>query len=169
MAKYTSAEAAKLLRKLNQERNNLLAQESKTATFVAAMEEDESKVRPDYDYRDMQRQILEVEEKIRTVKHAINCFNTTHTVPGFELTIDEMLVYIPQLKSRAEKLQAMQERLPRERASSAYGASNFIEYTIANYDPADAKKDFQIVSDELARAQLALDKVNMTETMEIAI
>lgn len=169
MAKYTSAEAAKLLRKLNQERNNLLAQENKTATFVAALEEDESKVRPEYNYRETQRQILDVEAKIRTVKHAINVFNTTHTVPGFDLTIDEMLVYIPQLKARAEKLQAMQERLPRERAAGGYGASNFIEYTIANYDPADAKKDFQIVSDELARAQLALDKVNMTETMEITL
>lgn len=167
MAAYTSAEAAKLLRKLNQERNRLLSQETKTSVFIAALEEDESKVRPDYDYRDTQRQILDVESKIRTVKHAINCFNTTHQVPGFDLTIDEMLVYIPQLKARAEKLEAMAGRLPRERYSEGYTASNFIEYTIANYDPETAKKDFQMVSDELSRAQLALDKVNLTETMDI--
>lgn len=167
MANYTSAEAAKLLRKLNQERSNLLAQETKTATFVAALEEDESKVRPDYNYRETQGQLLDVDAKIRKVKHAINCFNTTHKVPGFDLTIDEMLVYLPQLRERAEKLQAMQARLPRERYNDGYTSNNFIEYTIANYDPEEAKKDFQIVSDELARAQLALDKVNMTETMEI--
>lgn len=169
MADYTSAEAAKLLRKLNQERNNLLAQESKTATFVAALEEDESRIRPDYNYAEMQGQLLDVEARIRKVKHAVNIFNTTHTVPGFDLTIDEMLVYIPQLKARAEKLQAMQERLPRERCTDGYGSNNFIEYTVANYNPEDARKDFQIVSDELSRAQLALDRINMTETMKIEL
>ncbi len=169
MAEYTSAEAAKLLRKLNQERNSLLAQETKTATFVAALEEDENRIRPDYNYTEMQGRLLDVEAKIRTVKHAINIFNTTHTVPGFDLTIDEMLVYIPQLKARAEKLQAMQERLPRERYNDGYSSNNFIEYTIANYDPEEARKDFQIVSDELSRAQLALDRINMTEAMEIKL
>ena len=44
--KYTSAEAAKLLRKLNEEQAALKERESKTATFVAAVDEDVESARP---------------------------------------------------------------------------------------------------------------------------
>ena len=44
--KYTSAEAAKLLRKLNDEHNNIRSKEDKTSTFIAAIEEDIDSVRP---------------------------------------------------------------------------------------------------------------------------
>ena len=45
--------------------------------------------------------------------------------------------------------------------------SAVIEYTYANYSVEEAKALADAASDELARAQTALDKVNSTETMEI--
>ena len=74
--KYTSAEAAKLLRKLNEEVENLEAQEAKRREFNAAIGEDIETVRPAYDYADTQRKLKDLEKKIRMVKHTLNCFNS---------------------------------------------------------------------------------------------
>ena len=48
--KYTSAQANKLLKKLNDEYDLLLAEEAESSTFLAAMGEDPESVRPEYDY-----------------------------------------------------------------------------------------------------------------------
>lgn len=47
--KYTSSEANKLLRRLNEERDAVLVKEQKSSTFLAAMGEDPESVRPKYD------------------------------------------------------------------------------------------------------------------------
>lgn len=166
--KYSSAEAAKLLRKLNEEVENLEDQEVKRREFNAALGEDVETVRPAYDYADTQRKLEELQAKIRTVKHSLNCFNSTTEVPGFDMTIDQLLVYIPQLSRRKQKLAMMSSCLPKERAKVGFG-SQIIDYQYVNYDIEAAKADYQSVSDELAKAQTALDLVNTTMTMEIKI
>lgn len=169
--KYTSAEAAKLLRKLNDEHNSLLLMEGQSREFLAALGEDPESVRPAYDYAETQKKLEENEEKIRKVKHAINIFNSTHVISEFDMTIDEMLVYLPQLTQRAMKLNEMKSRLPktRERATAYNRNSNVIDYRYANYDIAMAAADYEKVTDLLAKAQTALDVINNTETMEIDI
>ena len=164
---YTSAEAAKLLRKLNEEKEALEALEARSSVFHAAVGEDVESVRPEYDYAAVQRDIAALEAKIRAVKHAINRFNVAHQVPGFDMTIDQMLVYIPQLTRRKQKLLAMQGRLPRQR-EPGYGA-NIIDYSYANYDIEAAREDYAKASDELAQAQTALDAANSQERMEIEL
>lgn len=166
--KYSSAEAAKLLRKLNEEVENLEDQEVRTRQFNAAIGEDIESVRPAYDYTDTQRKLDELQAKIRTVKHALNCFNSTTEVAGLGMTIDQLLVYIPQLSRRKQKLAMMSSCLPKERAKVGFG-SQIIDYQYVNYDIEAAKADYQSVSDELAKAQTALDLVNTTMTMEIKI
>lgn len=166
--KYTSAEAAKLLRKYTEERRALLAKESKCKTFNAALGEDPESVRPAYDFMAVQAEIAAAEDRIRRVKHAINVFNTTTVVPGFDMTIDEMLVYLPQLTETKEKLSDMASALPKERTGlSGYGGSAAIDYVYANYVPEDAAAALEAVSDRLYAAQTALDLVNSTVTMEI--
>ena len=85
--KYTSSEANKLLRRLNEERDAVLVKEQKSSTFLAAMGEDPESVRPKYDYTVVQNMVAELDQKIRTVKHAINQFNLTQIVPGFDMTV----------------------------------------------------------------------------------
>ena len=155
---YTSAQANKLLKKLNDEYTALLDKETRSRDFRAAMGEDVESVRPVYDY---------AEAKIRKLKHAINIFNATQTVDSFDMTIDELLVYIPQLTKRKSKLLEMKSRLPKERVEEQYGhQSSIIDYTYANYDIAAVEADYEKASDELFRAQLALDAVNQRETFE---
>ena len=163
--KYTSAQANKLLKKLNDEYSALLDKEQRSRDFRAAMGEDIESVRPAYDYAKTQARLEELEGTIRRLKHAINRFNTTQVVDGFGITIDEMLVYIPQLTK--SKLLEMKSRLPKERVEEQYGRqSNIIDYTYTNYDLAAVEADYEKTSDELSRAQLALDTVNQRDSFE---
>lgn len=165
--KYTSAQANKLLKKLNDEYSALLDKEQRSRDFRAAMGEDIESVRPAYDYAKTQARLEELEGTIRRLKHAINCFNTTQVVDGFGITIDEMLVYIPQLTKRKSKLLEMKSRLPKERVEEQYGQqSNIIDYTYTNYDLAVVEADYEKTADELSRAQLALDTVNQRDSFE---
>lgn len=168
---YTSSEAAKLLRTLNDEKDALLNKERLSSTFVAAIEEDIESVRPAYSYSETQQKLNEIEEKVRRVKHAINCFNVTQQVPELGMTIDQVLVYIPQLSAERAKLDHMRNRLPKQREdSSGYMRTrNIVEYTYANYDIAQAEKDYDEISGQLAKAQTALDVVNNTVKFEIDI
>ena len=132
------------------------------------MGEDVESVRPAYDYAETQARLEELEGAIRRLKHAINRFNTTQVVDGFGITIDEMLVYIPQLTRRKNKLLEMKSRLPKERIEEQYGRqSNIIDYRYANYDIAAVEADYDKTVDELSRAQLALDAINGHETFDL--
>ena len=164
---YTSAEAAKLLRRLNDQKSSLESQELQSSTFRAAITEDVESARPAYDYAQTQAELDDLESKIRKVKHAINAFNLSQEVPGFGMTIDKMLVYIPQLTHKKAKLSGMKDRLPKTR--EYIRVAGIIEYSYANYDVEAVKKDYDAVSDELARAQTALDVVNNSVKFEIDI
>ena len=172
MGKYTSAEASKLLRKLNEDRSALLTMESRSKSYVASTNEDAAAIAPEYDYAETAKALDALDEKIRRVRHAINVFNTTHRIERFyryeAMTIDEVLIALPQMTERKEKLARMKDRLPRTRLRVAPGSS-VIEYEYANYDIEAVKKDYEDVSAALATLQLALDKVNTTETMEIDV
>lgn len=163
---YTSAEAAKLLRKLNEDKDNILSSESQSSTFRAAIDEDLESVRPEYDYSETQGKLFTLDDKIRRVRHAINEFNLTHEVPGFGMTIDQILVYIPQLTAMKQKLFAMQNRIAKRRVTLT---PNVIDYDYANYDIDSVRADYEKISDELSRVQTALDVINSSEKFNIDV
>ena len=138
--KCTSAEAAKYLRKLNEDYASLLSREEVRRDFLVSLGEDPESVRPPYDFRETRDALDEMEQKIRRVKHAINLFNTTHMVPGFDLP-----------KSREQ----------------TYSNSNIVDYRYINYDSDEAASEYEKAAEQLSRAQTALDTVNNTETLEI--
>jgi len=161
----TSAEANKYLKKLNEERDALLRREYESKTFIAANGEDLEAARPAYDYPAAQDTLSALCREIRCVKHALNVFNTTTTVPGFDMTIDEMLVWLPQLRLQRDKLFDMKNTLPKVRKKRPDG--NLVEYVYANYEISAAAADFERVDELLTRAQTALDKVNNAATLEV--
>ncbi len=164
----TSAQAAKLLRQFNDELRTLQLREENSSSFVAAIQEDVESVRPEYNFNEMRTAQAEVELKIRKLKHAINVFNTTMTIPDFDITIDEMLVYLPQLNRQCEVLAEMRNAMPKVRVSSGYSSSgSIIDYRYANYDIEEVSKRYNEISDALAKAQTALDLVNSTVEFEV--
>lgn len=166
--KYNSAQAAKLLSKLQQDFDQLAVFEANAKTFLASVGEDPESVRPEYDYKATKKELDALSAKIRKVKHAINAFNTTTVVPEFGITIDELLVYIPQLSAKKAKLRDMADTLPKTRENN-YGKSNIIDYRFANYDIKQVKKDLDAVTEELSKAQLALDTINHSVEFDIVL
>lgn len=166
--KYTSAEANKLLKGLEGQIADITRKEKLTSSFRVASGEDAESLRPQYDYKGVQAQLDGLEAKVRKVKHAINGFNLSHELPGFEgLTIDQALVLIPQLTARINKLREMSEVLPKQRVEDPFGRAAIIDYQVSNYDIAEAERDYLDAKDRLTALHLALDAVNTTETMEI--
>ena len=117
MVQLTSAEAAKILKKLNEELSSVMRKEEQSKDFLAAMGEDPETVRPKYDYEDTSKKIDELETKIRILKHSINVFNTTTIVPEINMTVDQVLIYIPQLTKKCNKLLDMINKLPKAQKS----------------------------------------------------
>ena len=168
--KYTSAKANKLLKKLNEEYSSLISEEEKSSTFLAAMGEDPESVRPEYNYEKTQDALTDLEKRIIKLKHAINQFNISHRLPGFELTVDEALVYIPQLSQKVKKLSEMKARLPKAREEKEYyGRSGIIDYRYINYDRNAVTNDYEKAFDELSAIQTALDTLNNSEELEIDV
>lgn len=167
--KYTSAEAGKLLKKLGDEQASIIMREQNGREFLAAVGEDVESVRPDYDFAATQNALNEVEVKIRKLKHALNVFNSTTVIPEFGITIDEMLVFIPQLTARKNKLAQMKDKLPKVREQSHMSVSNVLDYRYLNYDVNVVTAEYEKISDTLAKAQNALDAVNMTATLEVTL
>ena len=166
----TSAEASKLLKKLLEEKSIMLANERQSSVFNASLGEDVDSVRPVYDYEDTQKALEFFDRKIRILKHAVNCFNASQTVGDTGMTIDQVLVYIPQLTEMRTRLYDMQNRLPKQRTSvGGIGSNTVIDYRYANYSVERAKEDYMRVSDELRKIQTALDVVNTTVKMEIEL
>lgn len=164
--KYTSAEAGKLLKKLNDEHRSILLREINGKEFLAAVVEDVESVRPDYDFVKVQAELFAVETKIRKVKHALNVFNSTTVISEFNITIDEMLVLIPQLTAKKEKLAKMKDKLPKVREQTRMNSS-ILDYRYLNYEVKAVSEEYEKTADTLSKAQNALDAVNMTKTLEV--
>ena len=168
--KYTSAEANKLLKQLMQDHFAVTNIERQSSTFLAATGENPDSVKPEYDYKKTQETLRELSAKIRKIKHAINMFNTTTVVPGFDMTIDEMLVYLPQLSERVNTLNSMSNTLPKVRERIfGQGTNATIDYRYANYDISAVKKDYEELRSLLSKAQTALDLLNSSVTFEIEL
>lgn len=165
----TSSKANTLLRKLNEDYEALLAEEQDKKSFLAATGEDVESVRPDYQYESFQKQLDAKLKQILALKHAINVFNVTTTLPGTEMTIDQVLIRIPQLSRKKSKLQQMKSAIAKVREDARrFGSTSIMaDYRYANYDIAAARRDYEQVSQELADLQEALDLANTTIPFEV--
>lgn len=156
---YTSAEANKLLRKLKDELDYEKTMRGQNRIYIKALEEKDEDVRPDFDLEASNQKIQELQDQIRKLRHAINLFNVKTVVPETDLTIDQVLIRLPQLTDEIYQYEIMGKRPKKLRVGHT---TTVIDYEIANYDPQEAKRLSDQYSDELRRLQNALDLVNTT-------
>lgn len=157
---YTSSEANKLLKQTQEELENLNAYEDRASVFHAALGENVDDVRPEFDIVLYNQKVMNLHKRIREIKHAISKFNLTTELPSFPgLTVDQALVYMPQLSERVNHLKRMMSYLPKSRETIT---PNVIDYVITNYDPVQAKAMYDEAYHTLMRLQTDLDTVNNT-------
>ena len=166
--KLTSAEANKMIRALKDQYRLLSSQENNVISFIAATTENVDEVRPPYNYEETAAKYDEIERKIRKIKHALNVFNATTVVDGFDMTIDEMLVFLPQTSDRLRKLEDMLAKPEKSRAMNT-GRTSIIEYEYLNYDLQKVQEDYDALMDLKNRALTALDVMNNTVPFEVEL
>lgn len=166
--KLTSAEANKMIRALKDQYRLLSSQENNVISFIAATTENVDEVRPPYNYEETAEKYDEIERKIRKIKHALNVFNATTVVDGFDMTIDEMLVFLPQTSDRLRKLEDMLAKPEKSRAQNT-GRTSIIEYEYLNYDLQKVQEDYDALMDMRSRALTALDVMNNTVSFEVEL
>jgi len=165
--KYTSAAANKLIKILEDKKQYLLQMESNNSTYILA--QDEKQDIPDYDFNDINKQVDEIDYKIKTLKHALNIFNTTTVLP-LGITIDEALVEMAQLNNKLYRLDSMRKAKNKKRLpGSLAGRRDIAEYEYLNYDPKDVDKVYEENYNRVQQIQLALDKVNQTIEFEVDV
>lgn len=158
----TSADANKILRELNNELTLILERERGSSTFQASVGEDVESCRHDYDFAATQKSIDSVEKDIRELKHKINVFNTTYVLDGFDITIDQALILLPQLTSKKRKYEEMVTKMEKERCHSY---NNVVDYRYLNYDIREVHRYLQKTTELLTGLQRELDIVNNTVDM----
>ena len=166
--KMTSAEANKLIKQLKDEYRLLELQEKNLISFIAATTENVEEVRPAYSYEETAAKYDELEEMIRKIKHALNQFNASTVPEGTDMTIDEILVFLPQATERLRKLSLMLSRPARIRAEDT-GRTSIIEYEYLNYDLAAVQKDYDALVEKKTKVMTALDLVNNTVQFDVEI
>lgn len=169
--RLTSAYANKVLRKLQEDKEFWLSKERDGYVYVAAI--DEEPVIPEYDYETVAAHIVEIDEKIVAIKHAINVVNATNVIIAGDksMTIDALLVRMAQSNKRKDMLDKMRKTQPKTRVSSGMFSvrKSAPEYQYINYDMDLIKKDYELIDAEIAAMQIALDKFNQTFEFEVEV
>ena len=163
MSMITSKEAKNILRRLEMELNNLKNKESENHKFCAAVGEDIEDLRPDYDFKTINNEMKNLNKSIMELKHKINAFNIMTYVGDTGLTIDQVLVRMPQINNRIYTLDIMRRRQPKVRRGIT---GSVIDYEYTNYDPSEVDLEYQELMNELDSLQEALDLTNNTVTFE---
>lgn len=161
--KVTSAEAKKLLHQYEDEYLKIINDEKKKHTFRCAVGENVNDCKTEYYFEETQKRIDELNKRIMKLRHAINLFNIFTEVKG-DMTIDQVLVRLPQLTSQKLKLDGMRKIPSKERYSIS---GSIIDYTYTAYDPAEADAKYKEICNEIQELQLALDRINNTMTFEV--
>ena len=165
MRKVSPATVAKRINALKEELKDLERYEKESSSYSFVYGEDKEAFRPSYDFEETQRRYNELTTEIRKLRHAMNVFNTTTMVPGFDMTVDEILVYLPQLRERKNTLNEM--RMKPLSGHSSTILDRVVKYTYCNYSVQKVTEDYRRIADEYAKAHTALDLSNATGEIEV--
>ncbi|MBO7732603.1 MAG: hypothetical protein J6S67_08625 [Methanobrevibacter sp.] len=162
---FTSSEANKLLRNTQSQIDQLSSIADKSVVFTALATDNPDDFRPQYDFRKSENKISELMEKVRTIKHAINKFNSSTKIDELNMTIDELLVALPQWNKRLAFYEGLLYKQPKT-CKSAYSTPTY-EYT--NYSLEEVRMAYDNLSDLISTAQIKLDHLNNTVQFDIPV
>lgn len=144
------------------ERRELLKEEKKACSYRVMEGEDPSAKKPEYDYMETWNHIMEFDDSIRSVKHAINSFSVSRYVPEYDMTLDELEMYLEDLDRRFNTLKELGDAHPIKRTI----VNRSVRHTIANYDLKQARKDSEGLDDECRKVRRIISEIKESEVFE---
>ena len=144
------------------ERRELLKEEKKAYLYRGMEGEDPSAKKPEYDYVETWNQLMEYDDSIRSVKHAINSFSVSRYVPEYDMTLDELEMYLEDLDRRFNTLKELGDAHPIKRTI----VNRSVRHTIANYDLKQARKDSERLDDERRKVRRIISEIKESEEFE---
>lgn len=144
------------------ERRELLKEEKKACSYRVMEGEDPSAKKPEYDYVETWNQIMEFDDSIRSAKHAINSFSVSRYVPEYDMTLDELEMYLEDLGRRFNTLKELGDAHPIKRTI----VNRSVRHTIANYDLKQARKDSERLDDERRKVRRIISEIKESEVFE---
>jgi len=160
--KQCNAEIMKTIKLLDQMKQEIIDQEDRVCTTTYQTESD--MIVSVYNFTETRNQVIDIDAKIRMLKHLLNYSNATTIVEDSNMTLGECLVYMAQLNNERCILEQFVRREPKSRRSTMNGV---IEFTVLNYDKDECKKRLESVQEMIAKLQIAIDRTNLTNMIEI--
>ena len=144
------------------ERRELLKEEKKACSYRVMEGEDPSAKKPEYDYVETWNQLMELDDSIRSAKHTINSFSVSRYVPEYNMTLDELEMYLEDLDRRFNTLKELGDAHPIKRTI----VNRSVRHTIANYDLKQARKDSERLDDERRKVRSIISEIKKSEEFE---
>lgn len=159
----TPTELMKELKYIKQEINRL-HMNNRVASVIPLNKEMEPTFEIEYSYESYRNTIKELQARELAIKSALAKFNSTTKAHGMDLTIAEALVRIGQLTDEIGSITEMANR-----TSYYIGNESYREGPInwkTQYNPSEVLEDLRGMQSELATLRMAVDRVNLTESVE---
>ena len=141
------------------ERRELLKEEKKACSYKVMEGEDPSAKKPEYDYEETRDQLKYFDDSVRLAKHTINSFSVSRYVPEYNMTLDELEMYLEDLDRRFNTLKELGDAHPIKRTI----VNRSVRHTIANYDLKQARKDSERLDDERRKVRKIISEIKESE------
>ena len=162
--KMCHSEVIKYIKELENKKRVLLRQEENDCKYT--YQDEESKIVPNYNYKKTRQAVDALDAKIRKLRHLLAVANCTVTVDEFDVTLGEALVMLAQYQNKCDLLSEMSARQQISQRSSYSGK---MEITCCNYDVEKATKDYEELRLLIGRLQVAIDRANLTNFVEVEV
>lgn len=162
--KMCHSEVIKYIKELESKKYVILRQEENDCRYT--YQEDSTKIVPEYSYKATRKAVDTLDTKIRKLRHALAVANCTVIVDEFNVTLGEALVMLAQYQNKCELLSDMSSRQQISQRSSYSGK---MDITCCNYDVATALKDYEALRLVISRLQVAIDRANLTNYVEVDV
>lgn len=161
--KMCHSEVIKYIKELESKKSVLLRKERNSSTYT--YQDESAKIVPEYNYELTRKEVDELDNKIRNLRHVLAVANCTVKVDDFDITIGEALVLLAQLNSKCDILENMSSRQQICQQTS-YAT---MQITACNYDVAKATEDYENLRLQIGKLQVAIDRANLVNYVEVEV
>lgn len=160
--KVCHTEAMKKIKEYEEQKRILIRQEYDNSTI--SYKEGEEKIASNYNYKKTRADIAMIDKKIRDIRTKLAYANCTVKVEKFNITIGEALVMLAQMQQEKRVVESLSYRTQLTRRLTTNG---ILEYTECLYSPEDASQDAEALRQKIGDLQIAIDKANLTNEIDI--